>query len=255
MNQYQRLKFYIACFFKDLKWKLCADKQIEEFEQSLVPEESVSGAEVKLIEDIIFMDEEEQKEQKPALEPRRTMLFISGRRRRCNFLNAWWYRRAILRNYHWGKQRGFTEYVADPYSPFGLLAMETLGRLKRSGEKLLLYSVHSCHVGQRRSYRLIPETGLEVLFLENAVCDYIYRQLIPEEVPEAVFTNVGAFCTEGGILSFQAVDTSLGLLAAMGKAMTAQDMVLWQRVRRLRGRYLVSYLFWMIGIKATKQKM
>ena len=62
MNQYQRLKFYIACFFKDLKWKLCADKQIEEFEQSLVPEESVSGAEVKLIEDIIFMDEEEQKE-------------------------------------------------------------------------------------------------------------------------------------------------------------------------------------------------
>ena len=169
MNQYQRLKFYIACFFKDLKWKLCADKQIEEFEQSLVPEESVSGAEVKLIEDIIFMDEEEQKEQKPALEPRRTMLFISGRRRRCNFLNAWWYRRAILRNYHWGKQRGFTEYVADPYSPFGLLAMETLGRLKRSGEKLLLYSVHSCHVGQRRSYRLIPETGLEVLFLENAV--------------------------------------------------------------------------------------
>ena len=117
MNQYQRLKFYIACFFKDLKWKLCADKQIEEFEQTLVPEESVSGAEVKLIEDIIFMDEEEQKEQKPALEPRRTMLFISGRRRRCNFLNAWWYRRAILRNYHWGKQRGFTEYVADPYSP------------------------------------------------------------------------------------------------------------------------------------------
>ena len=200
MNQYQRLKFYIACFFKDLKWKLCADKQIEELEQSLVPEESVSGAEVKLIEDIIFMDEEEQKEQKPALEPRRTMLFISGRRRRCNFLNAWWYRRAILRNYHWGKQRGFTEYVADPYSPFGLLAMETLGRLKRSGEKLLLYSVHSCHVGQRRSYRLIPETGLEVLFLENTVCDYIYRQLIPEEVPEAVFTNVGAFCTEGGIL-------------------------------------------------------
>ena len=80
MNQYQRLKFYIACLFKDLKWKLCADKQIEEFEQSLVPEESVSGAEVKLIEDIIFMDEEEQKEQKPALEPRRTMLFISGRR-------------------------------------------------------------------------------------------------------------------------------------------------------------------------------
>lgn len=62
----------------------------------------MSGAEVKLIEDIIFMDEEEQKEQKPALEPRRTMLFISGRRRRCNFLNAWWYRRAILRNYHWG---------------------------------------------------------------------------------------------------------------------------------------------------------
>ena len=51
MNQYQRLKFYIACFFKDLKWKLCADKQIEEFEQSLVPEESVSGAEVKLIEE------------------------------------------------------------------------------------------------------------------------------------------------------------------------------------------------------------
>ncbi len=160
----------------------------------------MGDAEVKLIEDIISMDEEEQKEQKPALEPRRTMLFISGRRRRCNFLNAWWYRRAILRNYHWGKQRGFTEYVADPYSPFGLLAMETLGRLKRSGEKLLLYSVHSCHVGQRRSYRLIPETGLEVLFLENAVCDYIYRQLIPEEVPEAVFTNVGAFCTEGGIL-------------------------------------------------------
>ena len=69
MNQYQRLKFYIACFFKDLKWKLCADKQIEEFEQSLVPEESVSGAEVKLIEDIIFMDVRSRKNRSQLWSP------------------------------------------------------------------------------------------------------------------------------------------------------------------------------------------
>ncbi len=51
------------------------------------------------------------------------MLFTSDGRR-CNFLTAWWYRRQILRNYVWGKQCGFTNYVVDPYTPFGLLAAQ-----------------------------------------------------------------------------------------------------------------------------------
>lgn len=32
------------------------------------------------------------------------------------------------------------------------------------------------------------------------MCDYVYRQFIPEMVPAEVFTKVGVLCTEGGIL-------------------------------------------------------
>lgn len=78
-------------------------------------------------------------------------------------------------------------------------ALETLGRFKQVGEELILYSVHGSHAGWRHSYRLIPETPLELLFLEHEACDYIYSQFRSEETQREIFGKVGVFCTEQGI--------------------------------------------------------
>lgn len=181
MKQIARLKFYMNSFLQEVKWKFWTNKQLEWFEQAddLDDLKEERAALRRFVSDM-KQAETERRARRPELKPGRTMLFTSDGRR-CNFLTAWWYRRQILRNYVWGKQCGFTNYVVDPYTPFGLLALETLGRFKRAGEELILYSVHGSHAGWRHSYRLIPETPLELLFLEHKACDYIYSQFRSEE--------------------------------------------------------------------------
>lgn len=75
--------------------------------------------------------------------------------------------------------------------------METLISYKNHGADLQLYSARSDYIGKRRSYRLIPETNLEIIYL-TMNCDYDYR-LPPKVVGNVVFRHVGTVCSEKGI--------------------------------------------------------
>lgn len=136
----------------------------------------------------------------PKLTPRRTMLFYSDiiKHSRCNWVTARHFRRYVCKCYHWAIQRGITTFIADYTSPFGLLAMETLISYKNHGADIQLYSARSDYIGKRRSYRLIPETNLEIIYL-TMNCDYDYR-LPPKVVSNVVFRYVGTICCEQGIL-------------------------------------------------------
>lgn len=116
---------------------------------------------------------------------------------RCNWVTAHRFRRYICKCYHWAIRRGITTFIADYTSPFGLLAMETLISYKNHGADLQLYSARSDYIGKRRSYRLIPETNLEIIYL-TMNCDYDYR-LPPKVVGNVVFRHVGTVCSEKGI--------------------------------------------------------
>lgn len=197
MNRLQRLRMYIGGGELIKRGWRHSVKQENEVRDRLSKLTETEKADLKE-----SMKEAEQTKadyiaRMPKLEPRRTMLFSSGSRR-CNFLTARWYRRMILRHYRWGVGCGFTSYIVDSYSPFGLLALETLGKLKEDGEDLTLYCVHGCRFAQRRSYRLIPKTGLEILLLEHGVCDYIFRHLSPQVAWIGIFDRAGVMCTEHG---------------------------------------------------------
>ena len=90
----------------------------------------------------------------PRLDPERTLLFHSRHSWVCNFLTAPYFRRAVRRAFQWASERGFTTFLADYGTPFGLLALEELSDLRRSGFRFSLYAVRSVHMTQRKSYRL-----------------------------------------------------------------------------------------------------
>lgn len=142
---------------------------------------------------------EEHKAAEPKLEPRRTIIFSSyNSKKRCNFLTTKYYKRRITRNLQWALERGFTNILVDYTTPYGLLALETFLPLKSDGARFHLYSIKSCLFSERRSFRLIPETDIEISFMTRE-CDYSFSQYLPEETLFRIFNNAGVLCSESGI--------------------------------------------------------
>ena len=133
----------------------------------------------------------------PTIEPRRTILFSSYySEKKCNFLTKSYCKKQIVEGFHWVAERGFTTVLVDYATRFGLLALETLLPLKIE-ESFNLYCVKSCFFGARKSFRLIPETGVEIAFLTSK-SDYVFNQYLPEETIMKLFSHVGAICSEKG---------------------------------------------------------
>lgn len=144
-------------------------------------------------------DFDEYTRREPTLCPRRTLLFGGGYySRKCNFLTASQYRKHIRYVYTWAVERGIDTFVADYATPIGLLALETLLSLRDAGESFRLYAVRSISVRERKSYRLIRETPIEIIFLELK-CDYAYRSPNFIEIKEKVYSKVGVLCNTKGI--------------------------------------------------------
>lgn len=148
-------------------------------------------------------DEDDPNEEllgvEPLLVPQRTILYGGGyHRKTCNFITAKRYRSYIRQSYFWAVQQGFDTFITDVATPFGLLALETLRDLRSEGETFYLYTVRSKMFAQRKSYRLIPETPLELAFLEGS-CDYRYLHLYKKEMLEKVLSKIGAVCNPKGI--------------------------------------------------------
>lgn len=150
-------------------------------------------------EDIIDQRFPFSDEKDPHLNPRKTMLFqAASKKSRCQFWNAWFFRRYIQKQFQWGLSHGITTYIVDYSSPFGLLSLEVLHRLKKEGKNFKLFGMRSSYWGRRKSYRLIPETDIELLILVSQ-CDHSYHHLCISDNIRAVYPNVGIVCTEKGI--------------------------------------------------------
>ena len=95
-------------------------------------------------------------------------------------------------------EHGFTTFLVDYGTPFGLLALEVLSELRGTGAKFSLYAARSVHMGQRKSYRLHLESDAALVPL-LARCDYNYTQFSPAQTIFRLYLKFDYFCTEAGI--------------------------------------------------------
>ena len=134
----------------------------------------------------------------PCLDPKSAILFHSRHSWICNFLTAPYFRRAIRRSFQWAAEQGFTTFLADYGTPFGLLALEVLIEMRGSGAAFSLYAARSVHMKRRKSYRLRRESDAALIPL-LAKCDYSYTQLSPAQTIFQIYLKLNYFCTEMGV--------------------------------------------------------
>lgn len=141
---------------------------------------------------------QEYVDSEPEIEPRRTVLYYgTGKFFECNFLNAFIKRKDIVHTYYWAAEHGFTTYIVDYATPFGLLALQTLNDLRANGEFFNLYVYKGNFRPKRRTYRLIPETQFEII-MEAARSDYCFS-LYGAEVLHKILFRAGILCKGHGI--------------------------------------------------------
>ncbi len=162
--------------------------------------------------DLILLAQEMEQEYQahiagePCLDPQRAILFHSRRSWICNFLTAPYFRKAIRRSFQWAVEHGFTTFLADYGTPFGLLALEVFSELRETGVKFSLYAVRSVHMRQRKSYRLHRESDVSLIPL-IAQCDYNYTQFPPAQTVFQIYLKLDYFCTEIGVERTQRMKT------------------------------------------------
>lgn len=140
---------------------------------------------------------QEHYDNEPKLDPRRTMLFHSRPEEHlCNTITADFYRQKIIDTREWARRHGITTFLVDFHTPFGLLALETLLELREAGDNFRVYAVKSRYFAKRKTYRTIPETGIEMAFLASRA-DYSYHGK-PEEIVRNVFPQAATQCSERG---------------------------------------------------------
>ena len=93
---------------------------------------------------------------------------------------------------------GFTTFLVDYGTPFGLLALEVLSELRGTGAKFSLYAARSVHMGQRKSYHLHRESDVSLIPL-IAQCDYNYTQFSLVQTILQIYLKLDYFCTEIGV--------------------------------------------------------
>lgn len=193
----ERLKFWIQEAALRAKFRLY-ERCPALFPHALDTDEEVETSPEDALQEIQMEQRyQEHLAAEPTIEPRRTMLFSSYySEKKCNFLTKSYCKKQIVKGFHWATERGFTTVLVDYATPFGLLALETLLPLKIE-ESFNLYCVKSCFFGARKSFRLIPETGVEIAFLTSK-SDYVFNQYLPEETIMKLFSHVGAICSEKG---------------------------------------------------------
>lgn len=198
MDILYRLRFHISMFFRRLRLDLGDRLHLKSEEEFLndfrARSQEISPEDAEDIERTI----QEQRSKEPKLNPRRTMLFHSRPEEHgCNTLTAGSYRQKILNAVEWGKQHGITVFLVDYSTPLGILALETLVELRKTDCDFRVYSVKSCPVTKRRTYRTIPETGAELAILTTST-DYFYA-LMPDETILRILPNAAIHCSEKGL--------------------------------------------------------
>lgn len=196
MTVFDRLKYYVRMFLKELRWQWnelvrpeINRKKMEELESYEATPEEIADMER-------YMQEHEAAE--PELDPRRTMLFHSRTdEHSCNAMTVTAYRNRILYALEWAQEHGITTFLADYATPFGLVALEMLVELRKTDNSFRVYAIRSMPITMRKSYRLVPETRIELAFLSTSA-DYSYH-LHPAEAIIRVMPNAATQCSEKGL--------------------------------------------------------
>ena len=138
------------------------------------------------------------------LDPRRTMLFYTpaGKWFHCNVFMKKYYQRLIFLCYRWGICHGVSTFVVDYTTPFGLLALETLCRIREMGEHFVFLGLQGYAMNNRRTYRLRPEP-LSELERFYSQCDYRFYDDNPSYVARKVYPFAVLHCTEKGLMAMK----------------------------------------------------
>jgi hypothetical protein len=178
--------------------RILAEGGLEDFDDLLPDDDPMTDI------DDLFLDNE-----LPRLEfdPDTAIVFTGEHGKRCNFLTAWYYRRRIRRIAEESFSKGVNTFFADYMDPFGLLALETLCEMKKDGENFALYALQSGSIAERKSYRLIPETNVELIFLGAYFDGQPFSPYHGDDVLLDAYATSKYLCTETGVVVNQDRDT------------------------------------------------
>lgn len=129
----------------------------------------------------------------PEFEPRRTAVFtFLEQRSRMHWYNLWSYRRKIRTDALWLLEHGYTCFVVNYGSRYGLLALEELHRLREAGVEFRL--ICGKVLGQRWRLSTKREGWHELCMV--CACDHNFGMRLLPEYQELVYHRVSAFSGE-----------------------------------------------------------
>lgn len=199
-KQIERLRFHIRMTLFSLREKffpMSLAKVLESPELAEFTKEEVD--ELREMDKLLEQEDEEYVRSEPILVPQNTMYFGGGKsKKKVNCLNASYYRTDIQQACTWALSHGINVFVVNYARPIGLLALETLLDLRRAGETFQLYVDQITHIRHMKSYRLIRETDIEIIFMLSQ-CDYRFQRLTILERFDKISSRVGYRYNEDGI--------------------------------------------------------
>lgn len=192
----------IFCFWR-LKQKIARKiwlihiKHFETYPSFWEDDYSLDDTETQAIFEELDRDEQKYIEARPQIEPRQTVLIYAQENEHgCNFITTRKFEKYIFHLYTKAVSWGMTTFIVDFASPFGLLAYQMLLALREQGERFNLYIFQSKAANKCRSFRLIPETDIERIFMTREA-DYYYRCFFMKERQIDQFTKcAGVVFTE-----------------------------------------------------------
>ena len=199
-KQIERLRFHIRMtlfFLREKFFPISLAKVLESPELTEFTKEDVD--ELREMNELLEQEDEEYVRSEPILVPKNTMYFGGGKsKRKVNCLNASRYRADIQQACTWALSHGINVFVVNCARPIGLLALETLLELRHAGETFQLYVDQITCIRHMKSYRLIRETDLEIIFMLSQ-CDYRFQRLTILERFDKIASKVGYRYNEDGI--------------------------------------------------------
>jgi len=209
MKVIQRLCFHVHRAVEKISWewkKLVRPAEVEKELKKLEADAStIPDSQIKEIEEAI----EPSVENLPELIPEKSMAFHSWRNNySCNFVTASSYRKKIRDEVQWGRKNGIEVFLVDYTTPFGLLAFETLLEERKRHGDFQVHMYQSRYFSKRRTYRLVKETPLEMMFME-AEADYHYGGF-PDLAFIHVLPHIAIHYSETGRLVIESKLTTKG---------------------------------------------
>lgn len=131
----------------------------------------------------------------PVLDPAHTALFFGKTEEGMTVENL---QSRIREEYAWCREQGVDTFLLDCSTPIGLLALETLDKLRTPESSMRLLAFQSTAPSKRESYRCPKESEIEFIQLLLAA-DYLYRLPFDTRTAYPLIACADFCCNEKGI--------------------------------------------------------